>query len=260
MPPIVSILNCTPDSFSDGGGANTDERLFAKCDLLLKYSEAIDIGGESTAPGRSAIDSQIEISRITTALNYLANKTTVSVDTYKSKVARFALENGAKIINDVSALRFDPEMVKIICDYQCKIILMHSKETSTPHVTNSEKTYSNLISETSDFFKQRIDFALANGIDKNQIILDPGMGAFLSLDPKYSWELLEKFDLLVNQFKEFPMMIATSRKSFLGGEVLERDPLSQLTALFAVNKGAKYIRTHNPKMMVEFLIANQKCG
>lgn len=254
-PIIMGILNVTPDSFSDGGKyLKQEEAIKGAEELSLEGAAIIDIGGESSRPGSKSLSAEEELLRIEKIVSALAKRFTISIDTYKAKTAGRCLELGAKIINDISALRAEPELAKVIKEFNAFVILMHSKESdSHPLATKENKDYQNLIQEVAEFLLRRADFAMKAGITENKIILDPGMGGFLSPNPLYSWELLEKLELLIEKIKPFPLLLGTSRKGFLGGALKDRDPLSQLTALSASLKGASIIRTHRPKMFREFL-------
>jgi dihydropteroate synthase len=254
-PLIVGVLNCTPDSFSDGGEVkSTQEAINKGLSLIEDGANCIDIGGVSTGPGSQPISEEEELARILKAVKALASHTIVSVDTYRASVAKECLKVGAKIINDVSALRADPGMAKVIHDFGCPAILMYSKETGAhPHVTTNQIEYSDCTLHIIEFLKERVDFALSQGITSSQIIIDPGMGQFVSSDAKYSWEILKRLSEIEEALPEFPLLVGTSRKGFLGGDISERDPASSLTSLIAYSNGAKILRTHNVKMLVEFL-------
>ena len=258
-PWIVGILNITPNSFSDGGQYLTPELATNKAlQMIDEGADIIDIGGESTGPGASTISSSEEISRINKVVSELSKNCVVSIDTYKSETAKICLDLGAKIINDVSSLRADHELAKVVKEYQAYLILMFNKDGPLPHATNKVKDYKNVISEISEFLTERISHATSNGIKKENLILDSGMGKFVSHSEKYSFEVLKNFNKLTNNFSDFPFLIGTSRKGFLGGNLDERDPPSQYAAMKAVESGAKLIRTHNVKMCREFLDIRNK--
>ena len=251
-PLLMGILNITPDSFSDGG-------MFINPQIAIKHGEVliaqgasiIDIGGESTRPNSSEVTQIDELKRIQEVVKVLAKINKISVDTFREETAKTCLELGAKIINDVSALRYSPNLAKIIAEHDAEVVLMHSKQTAnSPHATSEYKEYDDVIFQTKEFLEKRIEYALSQGIDISKIILDPGMGTFISSNPSYSWEVLYKLDQLCDYFKDFRILIGTSRKGFLGKEAI--DPLSQFTALIGASKGAKIIRTHNVEMMSEF--------
>lgn len=255
-PWLMGVVNATPDSFSDGGRAFAPEdALSLALDLKRSGAHIIDVGGESTAPGARPVSTEEELSRIREVIAALCPQVFVSVDTYKSEVAEFCLCRGARMINDVSGLRADSKMSAVIRQHNAFVVIMHSKESAEhPGASDTAKDYSDVISETADFLEERAAYALAQGISRERIILDPGMGRFLSHDPRYSWEILRRFSELTARLP-FPVLIGASRKGFLGGSVEQRDPLSQLVSLAASLKGAQILRTHNIAMMRQFLEA-----
>ena len=254
-PWIFGILNCTPDSFSDGGDYLQAEKAIQHARALTKAgAHVVDIGGESTRPGSTKVDSQTELLRIAPVIKALASEFLLSIDTYKSDVADFALQNGAKIINDVSGLRADPKMAEVCAKHNAGIIIMYSKElASSPHASNLDRPYQNMISEISDFLLQQAEYATAEGISSEQILLDPGMGRFISTNPEDSWKLLAEIGSLCRQVAPYPVMICSSRKGFLPGPLEGRDTCSQLTALHAISEGVAAIRTHNVEMLTQCL-------
>jgi dihydropteroate synthase len=261
LPLVMGILNCSPDSFSDGGLASdacaAAERL---ADLCREGADIIDIGGESTAPDRFPISAALEVSRIEAAVARAASSAFVSVDTYHAATAKRCLELGARMINDISALRADPDMTAVVAEHRAFVVLMHAKDGPLPHASRTPREYTDVIATIRDFLSRRIEHACSAGIDPKRIVLDPGMGLFLSPDPRYSFEVLSRFAELADYFSEFPLLIGTSRKGFLGGSLAERDPISQLTALYAVERGAAVIRTHNVRMARAFLEARDRCA
>lgn len=243
----MGILNLTPDSFSDGGQYNNlDNAIKRVLEMQKEGADIIDIGGESSGPGSKNISLKEELQRIIPILKVIRKITDlpISIDTYKAEVARQALEEGANIINDVTALRMDPKMGEIVKKYRCPIILMYSKD-STARTTKEAKTYQNVIKIIKNFLKKRIEFAESLGIDKSQIIIDPGMGAFISSIPKYSYEIVAKLSEL-KELKQ-PILIGISRKSFLGNPIASRDSKSAALSAIAYLNGASIIRTHNIK-------------
>lgn len=256
-PTLIGILNVTPDSFSDGGIYFSLDAALSHGEKLIKDgADIIEIGGESTRPGSSPITEDEEIKRVLPVVQALAPLTTVSVDTFRANTAKQCLEAGAKIINDVSALRFNPELASVIADFDAKVILMHSKESGqSPHASEGKKEYKDVVKEIADFLLTQSELALLAGVKKENIILDPGMGRFISENPNYSWEVLRRFDELVSLTAPYPCLVSTSRKGFLGGPLEKRDITSQLTSLWAYEKGAKYIRVHNIDMARQCLFA-----
>ncbi len=244
-PTIMGILNLTPDSFSDGGEFNTIEKALRKVSKLEKEgADIIDIGGESTGPGSKDVSLEKELNRVIPLLREIRKHTKlpISIDTYKSQVAKKALEEGADMINDVTALRGDPSLAKVIAHYKCPIILMYSKD-KTARTTLKEVHYKDVIKTIKAFLRKQINFAHEHNI-KN-IIIDPGMGQFISSIPKYSFEIIAR----LNELKSLKhkILIGISRKSFLGGELTKRDEKSAALSTIAYLNGASIIRTHNIK-------------
>lgn len=260
-PQLVGVLNVTPDSFSDGGRfAAAGTAITGAREMLAQGAHLIDIGGASTAPGSSPVPAEVEWQRIAPVVEALAREMPLSIDTYRVDVARQALALGAQMINDVSAFRAEPDMVRLVADAGCRVILMHAKDAPLPHASDVPRHYGDVIGDIGDFLAERVDHAMAHGIPADRLILDPGMGRFVSIDPADSWQLLSRFDELVARFAPIPVMVGTSRKGFLGGRLADRDPVSQLTALAACLKGARFVRTHNVPMAAEFLAAARAMG
>ena len=259
-PQIFAILNLTPDSFSDGGKWNEESLAIDRArELICQGADAIDVGAEASGPNSKPVGSETERKRLLSLVSALSKELPICIDTYRAKTARLCLERGAQIINDISGLRHDKEMASTVAEFNAKIVIMHSKERGeNPHVSKRAAVYKDIVLEISDFLKQRVDFALCAGVKQERIILDPGMGAFISNDPQDSWTLLARFSELVETLKPFPLMVAVSRKGFLGGELQERDAMSQLVSLLATNAGAKIIRTHAPKMTLDFIKVQER--
>lgn len=249
-PVIVGILNLSPDSFSgDGIFADEQTAITRARELIRDGASIVDVGGESTRPGAKPVDAALEIARISRVLPQLCTETFVSVDTYKSQTAEQALRLGARMINDVSALRADPDMARTISKYGAYVVMMYSKEEgSHPHATDAERFYSDVTNEICEFLKERVDYARANGIASEKIIVDPGMGKFVSHRPEYSFQLLDELPRFVQCGIDRPIMIGVSRKGFLGGKLHERDEISASTGARAAKNGAALIRTHNVKL------------
>lgn len=253
-PVVMGVLNVTPDSFSDGGK-------FLEIDAALKQAEKmikdgahiIDVGGESSRPGADKVSIEEEIDRIMPIIESIKDRfeTIVSIDTYKSRVAREAvLEAGADMVNDISALRFSENMADTIVKLNVPIILMHIK--GTPENMQKDPVYSDVIAEIKRYFKVNIDIALAKGIKKEKIIIDPGIG--FGKRPEHNVEIIKK----ISEFKQFeaPILIGLSRKSFLGvisGELdpMEREAETIAANLIAVKNGANIIRAHNVRNAVK---------
>ncbi len=247
-PLIMGILNLTPDSFSDGGQFNSIEKAKKRVkEMENEGANIIDIGGESTGPGSKNVKLEEELNRVIPVIKAVSKitKLPISIDTYKAKVADQALQSGAKIINDVTGLRGDKEMVNIASKHQCPTIIMYSKD-KTARTSKTAKQYKDIIKTIKTFLKKQSEYAIKNGIKKENIILDPGMGAFVSTIPEYSYEIISRLSELPK-----PLLIGISRKSFLGGKLAERDIKAiPLTAIAYLN-GASIIRTHDVKGTVE---------
>lgn len=254
-PLIVGILNVTPDSFSDGGLFFDVDHGIQQAELMIKEgADIIEVGGEATSPNSKPVSVQEEISRIEPVLKCISGRVAVSVDTYKAAVAEKAISLGCNIINDVSACRADKGMIGVVRDSSAYVILMHSKERGlSPHVSDLDKEYADPAKEIAQFLLTRAEILINSGVSADKIILDPGMGRFLSKDPNVSWKLLNDFSIFCDLVKPYPVMVAVSRKGFLKKEGADLDLVSQTIALDAVRKGARLIRTHNPKMMREML-------
>ncbi|MBI2639167.1 dihydropteroate synthase [Candidatus Peregrinibacteria bacterium] len=243
----MGILNVTPDSFSDGGKyMNSRHAVERATELMYEGADIIDIGGESSGPGSIYVPVEEELRRVLLVIHRVhrraRGKALISIDTYKAEVAMQCILNGADMINDVTALRGDPEMAHIVAETGVPIILMYSKDP-TARTTRIKKRYRDVIKTVSDFFEERIDFALRAGIRRGQIIIDPGMGAFISMEPKYSYEILHR----LGEFKKFcmPILVGTSRKSFLPGTIEQRLEPTLAANLLAIQNGADIIRVHD---------------
>lgn len=260
-PWLMGVVNVTPDSFSDGGLHLAPDLAVAHGrQLLADGAHILDLGGESTAPGSRPIDGETELARLEPVVRALAAEAVLSIDTYRAATAARCVELGARIVNDVSALRADPEMAAVVRDLGPVLVMMHAKDGPLPHATDRPASYRDLIRDVADWLLARVDVALAAGIAAERIVLDPGWGKFLSLEPAHSWELLARFAELVERLAPFPVVVGISRKGFFGVPLAERDPLSQLTSLVAAQKGAALIRTHHVRMAVQFLDAAERMG
>lgn len=257
----MGVVNVTPDSFTDGGRFLAADSAVAHARSLLREgADVLDIGGESTAPGSAPLAAADELARIAPVVSALAGEAALSIDTYHAATAERCLALGAAMINDVSALRADPAMVEVLRDHDCPVVLMHAKDGPLPHATDRPAAFAEPLTGVGDFLARRVDHAAAHGISADRLVLDPGMGRFVSLEPADSFRLLEHFERLVERFHPIPFLIGTSRKGFLGVPMAERDPVSQLTALVAATKGARLIRTHRVRMARQFLDAWRAMG
>lgn len=248
----MGILNVTPDSFSDGGKFFDVKKAVAQgLKMAADGADIIDVGGESSGPGSVYVSEEEELRRVIPVImslrgvrpsKILRHDIKISIDTYKARVAKEAIKAGANMINDVTVLRGDPNMASVAAKLGVPIVLMYSKDLSA-RTTRMNKRYKDVVKTVKEFLSERIAFAQKAGIKKKNIIIDPGMGAFLSADPKYSYEILQR----LNEFKTLgcPILIGTSRKSFLPGAVNERLFPTLISNMLAVLNGASIIRVHD---------------
>ncbi|PWB70286.1 dihydropteroate synthase [candidate division GN15 bacterium] len=255
-PLVTGILNVTPDSFSDGGRfASTDTAVNHALELVKQGADIIDVGGESSRPGAEPVSADDEMARVVPVIRELRRQSSIpiSVDTYKSTVAEAALDAGADIINDISALRMDPELATVAAAAHAPVILMHM--LGTPRTMQQHPHYENCVEEIVTFFRQRIDYCLKNGIARDKLILDPGIG--------FGKRLEDNLAILsgLGQFKQFgvPVLVGASRKSFIGlvhaagSPAGERLGGSIAAAVVAVQNGADMVRVHDVAETVEAL-------
>ena len=252
---IQGILNCTPNSFSDGGLYLQKDDAIKQAEQLIKDgADIIDIGGESTGPGSVDVDLETETNRVIPVIKAIRSFSNIciSVDTCKAEVAKKALEAGANIVNDVTGASFNPEILKVVNNYNAKIIIMHSKDKH-PRTTIRETEYKDIIKTIINFFSVQIQNAKKIGLSDNQIILDPGMGHFISANPKYSYEIIARLKEIKNAFPNNKLLVGISRKSFMGGDLKNRDDIAkQLHRILKVN-GADILRVHNIEKLKEAL-------
>lgn len=254
---IVGVLNVTPDSFSDGGRYCSDDRAIQHAEKLIgDGADIIDVGADSTRPGSICVGPHEELRRLESLLSSWPTSVPFSVDTHHSNVAAFALEKGALMINDVSA-GFDPEMFSVMKGSPASYVMMYSRCPS-PHIFSPEAE-GDILENVKRFFNEKIESALQGGLSDDQIVLDPGMGGFISVDPEKSWRVIRNF----SAFEEYgyPLYFGSSRKGFLKlpleGDVEERDYLSTLTGRMVRDQLSDstlcYIRVHNVKDQVPML-------
>ena len=241
----MGILNITPDSFSDGGRFTSEAAVLAQADkLVAEGADLLDIGGESTRPGALPVPLTEEINRVVTTVRTLRRSHTIpiSVDTTKSEVARLALEEGATLINDISALRFDPAMAPLLRERRVPVVMMHMQ--GTPGNMQQNPTYIDVIGEIIAFLAERIEWAEAQGIERERIIVDPGIG--FGKTSAHNLTILKH----LKRFGELgcPLLIGHSRKAFIGKllnlEVGERDPATAILSGICALHGAAIIRVH----------------
>jgi dihydropteroate synthase len=243
-PRIMGILNVTPDSFADGGKyVQVAEAVEHALLLVRDGADIIDIGGESSRPGSDAVTADEELRRVLPVIEAVRRRSSVllSIDTCKALVAEEALRSGVNWINDISALRNDPEMRRVIKKWNCPVILMHM--LGSPKTMQDNPSYHDIVAEINLFFSERIRFCRENEIHK--IIVDPGIGFGKRLEDN----LVVLQQLAVFKCHEYPLAIGTSRKSFLGaitGQPVENRLAGTLaSAVWSVLQGVSVIRTHD---------------
>jgi len=244
---IIGILNPTPDSFADGGSFLTLDAALAQAERLIEDgADILDIGGESTRPGADPVPLGEELSRVIPLIKAIRQKSAIpiSIDTYKAETARQALAAGAEIINDISSLRYDPEMTGLVARSGVPIILTHMQ--GDPKTMQDKPAYEDVIREVGDFFREKIEALTALGVPKEKIILDPGIG--FGKTRGHNLSLLKHLDTFTRL--GCPLLLAHSRKRFLGGltgttEPSERDLPTAVVAALAVAKGISMVRVHN---------------
>ncbi len=242
---LMGTINVTPDSFSDGGRFYKTDQAIKQGELLASDgADILDVGGESTRPFSDSVDIEEELRRVIPVVSELAKRTSlpISIDTCKGQVARAALDAGATMINDISGLRYDPELVKLAATSQVPLVLMHMQ--GSPRTMQLEPHYGSLLSEIIGFLEERIQFACEAGVSRDQIIVDPGIGFGKTVH--HNLLLVKHLDSLATLGR--PILLGTSRKSFIGAvldkEVTEREPGSWATVCAGIIKGAHIVRVH----------------
>jgi len=249
---LMGVLNVTPDSFSDGGKFFSEKQAVAHGIAMARDgADIIDIGGESTRPYSRRLPADEELARVIPVIRQLSREISIpiSIDTYKSKVASEALNAGASMINDISALRLDPHMAAVVAKAHVPVILMHMQ--GTPENMQLKPRYDNLLGEIMDFLNNAVQRSRSAGIKENLIILDPGIGFGKTFDHNLSViHHLEKLQALKK-----PLLLGPSNKAFigriLGREADERDTGTMAAVAACVMNGAHIIRAHNVKMAAE---------
>ena len=257
---IMGILNVTPDSFSDAGQFLTTDKALAHAEqMIADGADIIDVGGESTRPGGEPVSAEEEIGRVVPVIETLARRveTPISVDTTKSEVARVALDAGAAIVNDISALRFDFYIADAVARAGAGLVLMHSR--GTPARMHRLPPVADIMHEVTSSLRASVHMAERRGVKRESIVIDPGIGFGKSQDQNL--ELIAKLDQLIAAFPDYPVLIGTSRKSFIGriladesgalAPAEERLHGTMATITAAVLNGAHIIRVHDVKAAAE---------
>ena len=256
---IMGILNVTPDSFSDGGKyLEKNNAINHALAMIDNGADIIDVGGESTRPFSDPVSLDEEISRVIPVIEGIRKESDVciSIDTTKSEVATAALNSGASLINDVSAMEVDPLMIDVALKFDCPIIIMHMK--GTPKSMQDNPQYESLISDIKDYLQERVDFIVSKGINSKKIVIDPGIGFGKTVENNF--EIINN----LNHFTKmgFPVMLGASRKSFIGIslDLPEEDRLEGSLAanIIGLQNGAKIFRVHDvAETNKAFVIANK---
>ena len=254
LPCVMGILNVTPDSFSVGGRFTQLEAAVAQGIAMARDGAAIiDVGGESTRPGSDRVSLDEELARVLPVIERLRAETSavVSIDTYKAEVARQALAAGAALVNDVSALRMDPAMVEVVAETGAPAILMHMQ--GEPKTMQQDPHYDDVVDDVRAFLEERMGFALARGVDEEQLLIDPGIG--------FGKTVAHNLVLLrgLARLKELgrPLVLGASRKRFLGA-ILGAEPGGRLigtvaSTVIGLMNGADVVRAHDVRENFEAL-------
>jgi dihydropteroate synthase len=255
-PLVMGVLNVTPDSFSDGGRYDTVDRAVIRArEMIREGADIIDVGGESSRPGAAPIDAEEEQRRVIPVIQKLAAETEacLSIDTYRAATAAAALEAGAAMVNDISALRLDNDMAGVVAQAKAPVVLMHM--LGTPRDMQNDPRYEDCVKEIESFFEERLGYCREKGIDRSKIILDPGIG--------FGKRLSDNLEILshLERFRRFglPIMVGASRKSFIGmlssSSAIPEWRLggSLAAAVASVLNGADIVRVHDVAPTVEAL-------
>jgi dihydropteroate synthase len=249
----MGVVNVTPDSFSDGG-ANFDpaDAIATTRRLLAEGAAIVDVGGESTRPGAQPVSAEEELRRVVPVLEALAGSP-VSIDTAKAQVAARALDLGAELVNDVTALRGDPELAGVVADGGAYLCLMHMR--GEPRTMQENPRYDDVVADVLRFLDERLTFAVAQGVSEESICLDPGIGFGKTV--QHNFELLRRLDELTALGR--PILVGISRKSSLGKIMGDPDAKTGTTAasvgaaVVAYERGASIFRVHDVREHVEAL-------
>jgi dihydropteroate synthase len=250
-PKVMGILNLTPNSFYDGGKYKTDLEILSKVEkMLVEEATFLDVGAYSSKPNAEFVSEQEEQNRIVPIVDLILKnfpEAVLSIDTFRSQVARVCLENGAAIINDISAGNLDDKMMETVAKYKVPYIMMHMR--GTPQTMQTLTIYEDLVKEMLFYFSERVAKARSFGI--NDLVVDPGFGFAKTIAQNF--EILQKLELF--QLLELPILIGVSRKSMIYKtlEIIAEEALNGTTVLntFALTKGAKILRVHDVKEAVE---------
>jgi dihydropteroate synthase len=255
-PSVMGVVNVTPDSFSDGG-VNFDpgDAAASARRMLAEGAAIVDVGGESTRPGADGVNADAELRRVVPVLEALEGEVPVSIDTSKAEVARRALELGAELVNDVTALRADPELAAAVAESGAYLCLMHMQ--GEPRTMQLDPRYDDVVSEVASFLEERLGVAVAAGIAEERVCLDPGIGFGKTVE--HNFELIRRLGELTALGR--PVLVGISRKSSLGKLLGDPDATtgsvaaSVGAAVAAYERGATILRVHDVREHVEALTA-----
>jgi dihydropteroate synthase len=257
-PSVMGVVNVTPDSFSDGGINLEPAQAIASARRMRAEGAAIvDIGGESTRPGSKGVSAEEELRRVVPVLEGLAGEVPVSIDTSKAQVARHALRLGAELVNDVTALRGDPELAGVIADAGAYLCLMHMR--GEPRTMQADPRYEDVVADVAAFLEERLALATSAGVREDLVCLDPGIGFGKTVE--HNFELVRRLDELSALGR--PILIGFSRKSSLGKLLGDPEATTGSTAasigaaVAAYERGATILRVHDVREHVEALTAAQ---
>ncbi len=245
LPKIMGVLNMTPDSFSDGGKYNKNYLAKKRLNYLFNSgANIVDIGGESTRPGSKSISSKIEWNRIKYILNKFNKKNFLSLDTRKSEIMEKGINFGVALINDISGLNYDKNSIKVLKKYKIPFVLQHS--LGNPDVMQNNPKYKNVLLDIYDFFEKKIEYLRINGIDHNNIILDPGIGFGKNL--KHNLKLIK--NISIYHSLGLPILLGISRKKFIKELAKKNDSSSRVggtisSSIYAMMQGVQLLRIHD---------------
>lgn len=257
----MGILNVTPDSFSDGSCFVTDDSITRQIKkMLAKGADIIDVGGESTRPFAKPISGNDELQRVIPAIQKIRELSDIpiSIDTSKAVVAKQALKAGATMINDISALRHDPDMVEVVKNYNGAVIIMHMQ--GNPGDMQVAPQYDDVVAELCEFFRERIAFMEKKGVHRKRIIIDPGLGFGKTCE--HNLTILAE----IRKFKQLgcPVLVGHSRKSFLktlfGLSVEERDCPTAIISALLINHGVDILRVHDVGLNRQAVLLSSRIG
>jgi dihydropteroate synthase len=251
---VMGIINVTPDSFSDGGRlVDAQHAIDAGVQMAGEGADVLDVGGESTRPGAEPLDERDELRRVLPVIEGLAARVTIpiSVDTYKPSVADAALRAGAVLVNDISGLRYVPDLANVVARHHAAVVLMHTRGRSRDMY--KEAVYNEVVDEVLDELRESVAFATGAGVAPERIIIDPGLG--FAKEPVHTYEVLARLD----EFSELgrPLLVGPSRKRFLnrplGGDVpaSDREWATAAAVAAAVLAGAHIVRVHAVRQMAQ---------